>query len=112
MTAETYPIAASARGRLEAGELCGMCVARIRLRALAGNNKCRLPALSGRERRDSNPGTRRDRPVLPLPGCPGIGGDSRREQGVSHLALRGSQGAGVCGHLLRDQCGDASLSEL
>jgi hypothetical protein len=42
-----------------------------------------------RERQDSHRDLRRDRPVLPLPSCPGIRRGSRREQGVSHLALRG-----------------------
>src|SRR6058998_357555 len=37
---------------------------------------------------------RRDRPVMALPGWAGIGGDYRREQGLSTVTLRESAGAG------------------
>src|SRR5918995_228657 len=37
-------------------------------------------------------GLRRDRPVLVVPGSSGIGGDWRREQGFSAIALRGLAG--------------------
>ena len=37
---------------------------------------------------------RRDRPVLVVPGSPGVGGDYRRERGFSAMALRGLSGAG------------------
>src|SRR5215216_142995 len=36
---------------------------------------------------------RRDRPVMALPGCAGIGGDYRHEKGFSTLVLRGFPGA-------------------
>jgi hypothetical protein len=37
---------------------------------------------------------RRDRPVLVVPGCAGIGGDYRQEQGLSVVVLRGLRGIG------------------
>jgi hypothetical protein len=51
------------------------------------------------EERDGSDGTRtrdlrRDRPVMALQGSAGIGGDSRREQGLSTLAFRGLAGVG------------------
>jgi hypothetical protein len=36
---------------------------------------------------------RRDRPVMTLPGWPGLGGDSRQEQGFAPSSLRGLPGA-------------------
>jgi hypothetical protein len=46
---------------------------------------------------------RRDRPVSELAAWAWIGGNSRHEQGVSHLVLRGLPCA--CGDLVRDQGG-------
>jgi hypothetical protein len=64
----------------------GYLLAEVSMSALVGF----LDGSDGTRTRD----LRRDRPVLVVPGWAGVGGDSRREQGLSSLVLRGLPGAG------------------
>ncbi len=96
------------RAAIPARDLCGMEKRPAVASLSAGNITCQFTG-SLREKNGSD-GTRtrdlrRDRPVLPLPGWAGIGGDYPREQRFSTVVLRES--AGVGGRFRRPPAGSA-----
>ena len=93
----TMPSSGSRGSRLRRvwGRMIRTSVSLRRLSArMVGNRECRFAGTS----RGGSDGTRtgdlrRDRPVMARPDGAGIGGDSRREQGLSAVVLRGLPGA-------------------